>query len=136
MQKDFKIGLIFGLFVVVLILIWLAAQPSSSLLARLSRLQQNSRQTEDTAANVQKSRPQSGSVSPAVPSSVIVEEASASQSAEPQGQRFHIVMPNQTLSDIARIYYGSGLRWTKIRDANPSINPDKLSPGTRLYIPP
>lgn len=154
MQKDFKMGIIIGLFLVVLALIWLAAQPSSSIFARLRNIQQAqadsgsnsgnlSTTSKSSAPSASQSKSSSSPQSP-IPSSVIVEEKSkvesatrmADKSADVPGQRFHIVMKGQTLADIARLYYGSTSKWTKIRDANPSINPDKLSPGTRLYIPP
>ncbi len=127
MQKDFKLGLIIGLFVVILIFMWLAALPSSSILSRLRNIQQA--QADSAATNTP--APSKSSVPP----NIVIDEYTPPDTNIPT-QRYHIVMKNQTLSDIAKIYYGSGARWTKIRDANPSINPDKVASGTRLYIPP
>ncbi len=129
MQKDFKIGIIIGLFVVILIFLWLAALPSSSIFARLRNIQK----AQADSALLSKAPVASKS---GAPPSVVIEEPAAAGSADVPSQRYHIVMKNQTLSDISRIYYGSPALWTKIRDANPAINPDKVIPGTRLYIPP
>ena len=129
MQKDFKIGIIVGLFVVILIFLWLAALPSSSIFARLRNIQK----AQADAAAASKTTAVSKST---VPPNVVIEDTTPAESADSPGQRFHFVMKNQTLSDIAKIYYDTGTKWTKIRDANPTINPDKLAPGTRLYIPP
>jgi nucleoid-associated protein YgaU len=48
------------------------------------------------------------------------------------------VVKNDTLSDIARSFYGRSALWTHIRDANPQINRDatNLRPGMTIRIPP
>jgi nucleoid-associated protein YgaU len=50
-------------------------------------------------------------------------------------QRTHIVQPGEMLSTIAAATYGSSRKWKLIAAANPSINPNRLSPGTKLIIP-
>jgi len=52
-------------------------------------------------------------------------------------QRVHVVGKEETLTSIARRYYGSGGEWRRIYDANRSVipDPDRLSVGTRLVIP-
>jgi len=52
-------------------------------------------------------------------------------------ERFHIVGKNETLSEVARRYYGSAGKWQKIYNANRSTikNPDRVRPGTKLIIP-
>jgi len=54
-----------------------------------------------------------------------------------KAERFHIVGKNETLSEIARQYYGSAGKWQKIYNANRSTinNPNTLRPGTKLIIP-
>ncbi|MHC4517380.1 MAG: LysM peptidoglycan-binding domain-containing protein [Planctomycetota bacterium] len=51
--------------------------------------------------------------------------------------RFHIVRPRETLSAIAKQYYGSPNRWPKILEANRDIlkDPNKITPGAKLTIP-
>jgi nucleoid-associated protein YgaU len=49
----------------------------------------------------------------------------------------HVVVSGDTLSGLAKKYYGSATRWTQILDANSGTikNPDVLSVGTKLTIP-
>ena len=51
--------------------------------------------------------------------------------------RVHIVQRGETLSDIARIYYGSDEHWTKIFQANSEKmkNPNTFRSGMQLVIP-
>jgi nucleoid-associated protein YgaU len=51
--------------------------------------------------------------------------------------KFHIVLRGETLSGIARQYYGRPDQWRKILTANQKVikDPDKLTPGTKLIIP-
>lgn len=51
--------------------------------------------------------------------------------------KYHVVLQNQTLSEISRIYYGSPNQWQKIVDANPDQikNPNKIKLGMKLIIP-
>jgi nucleoid-associated protein YgaU len=46
------------------------------------------------------------------------------------------VQEADTLSAIAREVYGDDRLWTKIRDANPGIDPDRLLVGQKLRLPP
>lgn len=63
--------------------------------------------------------------------------AAASTPASPAAPRFHTVVPGDSLTRIARQYYGSASRWNEILEANRDIirNPDSLALGTRLRIP-
>jgi nucleoid-associated protein YgaU len=147
MQKDFKIGLIIGLFLVVIGLIWLSTLPSLSITSRFRSIQNAeansidsilfpptaSKYSSATAASaLQNSQPaQSKTDQPQTTT-----ENKNTQTITPTDKRYHIVLRGQTLSDIAKQYYGSASKWPKIKNANPSINPDKLLPGTRLLIPP
>jgi nucleoid-associated protein YgaU len=51
--------------------------------------------------------------------------------------RFHKVNPGESLSRIAKQYYGTPARWNDILEANREVirNPDNLAPGTKLRIP-
>ena len=46
-------------------------------------------------------------------------------------------MPGETLSGIARDFYGDGNRWPEILAANPDVipNPNFLRVGTPIVIP-
>jgi hypothetical protein len=48
----------------------------------------------------------------------------------------YIVQKDDRLWDIAKAKYGRGEDWALIRRANPGIDPDHLSAGQRLIIPP
>ncbi len=52
------------------------------------------------------------------------------------GETIYTVQEADTLSAIAREVYGDDRLWTKIRDANPGIDPDRLLVGQRLRLPP
>ena len=54
-----------------------------------------------------------------------------------QTQKFHIVRKRETLSDVARQYYGSPAKWQKIYNANRNVvtNPNAVRPGTKLILP-
>jgi LysM repeat protein len=149
MQRDFKIGLFIGLFVVIAGLIWLSTLPSLSVASRFRDIQNAEVNPLDSIFNpptAPKSAPAQTAIkkpnSQPVKSKIDTPAAAAEnkpaeseQTATPPDQRYHIVLRGQTLSDIAKQYYGSASKWTKIKSANPSINPNKLSPGTRLLIP-
>lgn len=47
----------------------------------------------------------------------------------------HTVQPGETLWSISGKYYSSGYNWQDIAKANPTVNPDKMVPGTKLTIP-
>jgi len=51
--------------------------------------------------------------------------------------KFHIVLKDETLSDISHQHYGSAVKWQKIYNANRDIikNPNRVRPGTKLIIP-
>ena len=54
-----------------------------------------------------------------------------------RGATTHIVRSGDSLSSIAKMYYGEATRWRKIYDANRSqlYSPDDLSTGQKLVIP-
>jgi len=59
------------------------------------------------------------------------------QAEKIQTQKFHVVRKTETLSDVARQYYGSPAKWQKIYNANRNVvtNPNALRPGTKLILP-
>jgi hypothetical protein len=50
--------------------------------------------------------------------------------------RQHIVKQGETLSGIAKMYYGDPHRWKCIVEANTLLAPDRLKEGQKLVIPP
>lgn len=56
----------------------------------------------------------------------------------PVGPKIHIVSKGESLSSIARIYYGDMAKWSKIYAANKATigsNPNLIHPGQKLVIP-
>ncbi len=43
--------------------------------------------------------------------------------------------PKETLKIVAKWYTGASKNWEPLADANPNINPESLSPGTKIFIP-
>jgi nucleoid-associated protein YgaU len=52
-------------------------------------------------------------------------------------ERIHVVEKGESLSKIAKHYYGKASLWTKIHEANEDQikNPDVIHPGQKLRIP-
>lgn len=65
--------------------------------------------------------------------------ASPAGQPQPQPQQdTYTVKSGDSLSKIARNYYGDAMKWTKIYDANKDVignNPDMIHPGQTLKIP-
>ena len=65
--------------------------------------------------------------------------SAAKSSKAATGGRTHVVAKGETLSSIAKMYYGDGSKksWERIWEANKSVVPDpkKLKVGTKLTIP-
>lgn len=49
--------------------------------------------------------------------------------------RMHTLRPGETLSKLAKKYYGRSSEWRRIVKANPQLNPNSIAPGTELMIP-
>ena len=71
-----------------------------------------------------------------------VVSGSSSTAASPKGQsggeaRSYIVQPGDSLSKIAKKFYGNANEWRKIFEANKDriSNPDMIQPGWALKIP-
>ena len=129
MQKDLKIGMIAGFVIVIIAVVWLSMLPSLSTKARL--MTANKTGTHQNNYSPSKILPALQTQPQNTP-----DQTKYQQPEKIQTQKFHIVIPGQTLSGISKIYYGSPGKVKKILDANPDIkNPDSLTPGSKLIIP-
>ena len=142
MKRDFKIGMAIGLLLVGASALWISTRPALSTQMLLTR-----RTRPDgpsiPAASTTTSRivPSAQTRVPRQTETTIRQTSPAKEppAAPPQAQnvRIHIVASNETLSDIARTYYGSPAKWRTIYNANKTViaNPDRVSLGTKLVIP-
>lgn len=64
-------------------------------------------------------------------------QAAGAPAAAPAGARIHVVAKGDTLSAIAKKYYGDGNKYMKVFDANKDQlkDPDKIQVGQKLRIP-
>ena len=62
-------------------------------------------------------------------------ERTQADAPSPDGAQVHVVKEGDTFGTIARQHLGSAAKWTKIRDANPGVDPGSLRVGQRLVIP-
>ncbi len=163
MGRDFKIGLISGLVLAVLALIWVATRPSLSTHARMSGPSAPATR-EDSPSPASRPRPADNNTpSPTTPETeleetlppgLIAAEPSEQPAPAPVGAeepepasfereekitttRFHIVRKGENLSTISQRYYNSPNQWSKILEANKDIlkDPNKIAPGMKLIIP-
>jgi nucleoid-associated protein YgaU len=144
MQKDLKIGMILGLVLVTVTMLWFFAGSNLNPKARILNLRSN----REAAAPPETFGPvQSSEVETAREENDPL-PATDNQSQEPEWkkyrqeekiktQRFHIISEGETLSEISRTYYDSARKWQKILDANMGVIEDvnKLKPGTKIIIP-
>jgi nucleoid-associated protein YgaU len=140
MHRDFKIGLISGMVVVIAATIYLATRPDLSFKRLRPRSVPPSRQSLSQPPATPDSLYPPGSAAPheSPPQDLGAQDWTAYEQAEKiQTQKFHIVRKTETLSDVARQYYGSPAKWQKIYQANRNVvtNPNALRPGTKLIIP-
>ena len=61
--------------------------------------------------------------------------AGDTQTPTKTAENTHIVKAGETLSSIAASVYGDSRSWKLISEANPNVNPNRLSAGTQLTIP-
>ena len=151
MQKDFKIGLVFGAVCLLGLLVWLATSNSLSPDARLARSFEES-QTQTPAAspvNVVPVMPQEEppetqpepiqQVFSGREPNLNAPEDPATEHLGPKikTNRFHIVGEGETLSGISQKHYGTAKLWPKILQANSDrlTTPEKIQPGMYLVIP-
>ena len=151
MQKDLKTGLISGLILIIAALVYISTRPSLSTRARM--LKANQLDSHQAASDYQLQSSEERYTQAADPkqwesSYKQAEEVISKQTQKPktytyqQSQKiktykFHIVRRGETLSGIARRYYGFASRWPVIYKTNRDVigNPDVLIPGTKLVIP-
>jgi nucleoid-associated protein YgaU len=144
MQKDLKIGMILGLVLVTIAMLWLFAGSGLSPKAKVLNLRSN----RDTPPPPETSGSTSSSEIDIVKEENYQLSTTDNQSQEPEWkqyrqaekiktQRFHIIQEGETLSEISRTYYDSAIKWQKILDANREVIEDlnKLKPGTKIIIP-
>ncbi|MBN1806284.1 MAG: LysM peptidoglycan-binding domain-containing protein [Sedimentisphaerales bacterium] len=151
MPKDLKIGMILGLVLVTAAMFWLFTGPGINLNARALNTQSNPRTTtpgptekknsikrqtqeQDTDIYVKEESNQLPSNDKQSEESELVNNR---QPEKIKSQRFHIIRPGETLSEISRHYYGSATKWQKILDANQHLIQDvsRLKPGTKIIVP-
>lgn len=73
----------------------------------------------------------------AAQAAVAAQQPAASAAAAEGASRYHDVVKGDTLSAIAKKYYGDANQYNKIFEANKPmlIHPDKIYPGQKLRIP-
>jgi nucleoid-associated protein YgaU len=145
--KDYRVGLIAGLVLVIAAMIWVATRPSLSPQARLLRPATASSQEERSSAQAASPTPRENlppgliptgpepsrmvSTTPPLPSldSIRTQPPIVSQPDAPdltiyeqkekiQTTKFHIVRKDETLSSISQQHYGTATKWQKILQAN------------------
>ena len=154
MGKDFRIGLIGGLVLVIAAMIWVATRPSLTPQARLLRRPQDSWRERPspstTTARPAREPPHEPKLSDPAPAELAPSSSAASaQSSQPQPSlspvvsrpnlpdltiyeqdepikttKFHIVTKNENLSSISQQHYGTPNRWQKILQANRDVIKD------------
>jgi len=144
MQKDLKIGMILGLVLVTVTMLWFFASSNLNTKAKILNLRSN----RETAPRPETFGPVQSSEADTTREEANPLPAIDNQSQEPEWkkyrqeekiktQRFHIISEGETLSEISRKYYDSARKWQKILDANRDVIEDenKLKPGTKIIIP-
>lgn len=140
MHRDFKIGLVSGMVVVIAATIYLATRPDLSFKRLHPRSSSASRQAPGPPPAETNSlyTPLSAAPPESPPEEPGTRDWTAYEQTEKiQTQKFHIVRKRETLSDVARQYYGSPAKWQKIYQANRDTvtNPNAVRPGTKLILP-
>ena len=137
MQKDLKIGMLLGLVLVTVAMLWLSTGPNLSPKAGGSDPRSNPPPREGPARSNNFSTNsltvQSAEDNQSGPRDSTIYE----QTGKIKTQKFHIVRQGETLSEISHKYYGSANKWRMILDANRNEIEDvsKLKPGTKIIIP-
>ena len=158
MQKDLKIGLILGLAVVSVAVLWLATRPSLSSQARMLDTRGTDIGPESAAQQGAARNPVAGvdsrrrealnTPAPTVPirrtgtgerlqRNTAAKPATYLQPERIRPQRSNVVRDGETLSRISYDYYGSAGKWRRIFEANRKTIKDAnvVVPGTKLIIP-
>jgi nucleoid-associated protein YgaU len=132
MPRDFKIGMLGGLVVVIFVGLWLSFRPSLSVRGTAPGPENSESEQEEVIEqtvfepNIPESEP--------IETEIAGDNITTKKAAEP---KYHTVQSGDTLSGISYQYYGSEHKWQKILDANRDVIIDvkNLRPGMRLIIP-
>jgi len=128
MQKDLKIGMVLGLVLTIVAVLWLSTRPSLSTKARMLNSYNAGSRQESTEQPVLPLIAKVETEQSNVPDLTVRKEVE---------KQIHTIREGETLSGISREYYGSENKWQKILAANRNVIRDanKLKPGTKLIIP-
>jgi len=71
------------------------------------------------------------------PVPVAGEHQHAHETPEEEPEEYYVIQKGDTLSHIAKRYYGNANKWPKLFDANREViqDPDKIFPGQKIRIP-
>ena len=100
MWKDFKIGMVLGLVLVIAAGLWLSTGPSPSPEATMEE------PTDWPTEHVDSNQLSTINNQPELPDTTVYEQAEKIKT-----QKFHIVRKGQTLSEISLKYYSSANKW-------------------------
>ncbi len=129
MPRDYKIGMLCGLALVIVAGLWLSIHPGSSMEAGIA----GPENVRDEPGPIEQPR-----LEPNLPAiRPVVKEVDREEVTTVKTPRYHIIRSGDTLSGISYQYYGTENKWQKILDANRDVIQDvgRLRPGTRLIIP-
>ena len=128
MQTDLKIGMVLGLVLTIVAMLWLSTRPGMSTKARmLNSYNAGSRQESIEQLVV-----------PLIAKVETEQSDVPDLTADKEVEKIiHTIREGETLSGISQEYYGSENKWQKILNANRNVIRDanKLKPGTKLIIP-
>ncbi len=73
----------------------------------------------------------------AAPAATAAPEAAAPPAADEEPGEYYTIERGDTLSGIAKRYYGNAMEYKKIFEANREVikDPDKIYPGQKIFIP-
>ena len=147
MNKDYKIGLMIGLALVIASSIWLATRPSlriaqsglgtgsTGAFGKADQIQTEFPEQEDDVENtiiLNSDSDLKPNTQPLIP------DLESEPQYDPEALKtikFHFVRPGDSLSSIAQTYYGSTGKWEKIAKANNIDKPHNIKVGQKLIIP-